>query len=50
MSFAGVGLQCFTKSKVKSCVFQEILQMFIVSSAKELYEDVGLVPQYPNKW
>ncbi len=36
---AGVDPLCFIKSKVKSAIYQEILEQFMLTSAEKLYGD-----------
>ncbi len=45
MSSAGVGPLCFLKSTVNAAIYQEILEHFMLPSAKKLYGDADFIFQ-----
>ncbi len=45
MSSAGVGPQCFLKSTVNAAIYQEILELFMLTSADKLYGDADFIFQ-----
>ena len=45
MSSAGVGPLCFIKSKVNAAVYQDILELFMLPSADEVYGDADFIVQ-----
>ncbi len=46
MSSAGVGPLCFLKSTVNTAIYQDILELFILTSADKLYGDADFVFQH----
>ncbi len=45
MSSAGVGPLCFLRSKVKTAVYQEVLEHFMLPAADQLYGDADFIFQ-----
>ncbi len=45
MSSAGVGPLCFLRSKVNTAVYQEVLELFVLPAADQLYGDADFIFQ-----
>ncbi len=45
MSSAGVGPQCFLRSKVKTAIYQKVLEHFMLPAADQLYGDADFILQ-----
>ena len=43
MSSAGVGKLCFLKSKVTATVYHNVLEVFMIPSAEDLYGDADFI-------